>query len=58
MNSLYGGFAQPAAAVYLCGVVEASAVEYLEKVHGVEMDLKLDDYYHLVSYKKAADYGL
>jgi hypothetical protein len=58
MNSLYGGFAQPAAAVFMCGVVEASAVEYLEKVHGVEMDLKLDNKYHLVSYKKGADYTM
>jgi hypothetical protein len=42
----------------MCGVVEASAVEYLEKVHGVEMDLKIDNNYHLVSYKKGADYTM
>jgi hypothetical protein len=57
MNSLYGGFAQHAA-VFMCGVIEASHVEDLEKVHGVEMDLTLDNNYHLVSYKKGADYTI
>jgi hypothetical protein len=52
LNSLYGSFAMHAP-VFICGVVETSAVEYLEKVHGVELDLKLDDHYHLVSYRKA-----
>jgi hypothetical protein len=57
MNSTYGGFALHAPA-FLAGVVEASSVEYLEKVHGVDLDITLDDKYHLVSYRKAPDFVL
>jgi len=46
------------APAYICGIVEAHMLEYLEKVHGVDLDAKLDDKYHLVSYKKAADYAM
>jgi len=54
MNSTYGGFALHAP-TFITGVVETSVVGYLEKVHGVDLDIKLDDFYHLVTYRKAGD---
>ena len=50
----YGGHALHAP-VFISGVIEASKVEYLENDLCEVIDIKLDQFNHLITYRKAAD---